>query len=351
MNACGGTELESLLVDARNLAKLLTTIRRSLDSAATSVSCPRINPLYVSLVHDAICTDATAAVARGFAMFLLLSISLMIMISLRASWLHIITEEKVYHNERDMAQNMILDEHEEYLAYISKYKHEWEEYRGFDNNELGSEVKEEEQEEGWSSASSTSFDGSNREQWEDESGMTDETSGLQVVIVETRETFPMEAPSPSSHSQMYSPATTSSMNRGSVHTDIEGSPARPPAQNPDFRDRRAVVRSKSHVSKPDGSLFEKYGIEPGNTVRTTTHQPADPAAVADPPERGTSFFDKYGVEPRRASQSRSEGDPSPHRPSDPPARRPVFNAKFTEDGEVEIELDSSKLSQGSECSL
>jgi hypothetical protein len=31
-----------------------------------------------------------------------------------------------------VADNMIMDEHEEYLAYISKYKHEWQEYKGID---------------------------------------------------------------------------------------------------------------------------------------------------------------------------------------------------------------------------
>jgi hypothetical protein len=38
-------------------------------------------------------------------------------------------EDKVY-DENEAAENMVLDEHEEYLAYISKYKHEWEDYEG-----------------------------------------------------------------------------------------------------------------------------------------------------------------------------------------------------------------------------
>lgn len=55
----------------------------------------------------------------------------MVLISLRASWRHRIAEEKIYHDENEVAENMILDEHEEYLRYISRYKHEWQEYNGF----------------------------------------------------------------------------------------------------------------------------------------------------------------------------------------------------------------------------
>lgn len=40
--------------------------------------------------------------------------------------------KKNYHDETDVAENMVLDEHEEYLAYISRYKHEWQEYEGFE---------------------------------------------------------------------------------------------------------------------------------------------------------------------------------------------------------------------------
>jgi len=91
----------------------------------------------------------------------------MVMISLRAAWLQVISKEKVYHDEMDIAENMILDEHEEYLAYISRYKHEWEEYRGFDGNELASELKE--NEEGWVSSRDSSSSGS----VEDEVGADD----------------------------------------------------------------------------------------------------------------------------------------------------------------------------------
>ena len=56
------------------------------------------------------------------------------MVSLRASLYSHVGEEEVYDME-DEADNMILNEHEEYLAYISKYRHEWEEYRGMNSTE------------------------------------------------------------------------------------------------------------------------------------------------------------------------------------------------------------------------
>jgi hypothetical protein len=64
---------------------------------------------------------------------LALFICLMVLITLRAAWLHQGDTardcDKVY-NENEVAENMVLDEYEEYLAYISKYKHEWEDYEG-----------------------------------------------------------------------------------------------------------------------------------------------------------------------------------------------------------------------------
>jgi hypothetical protein len=131
---CGGTRLDDLFSGARNLAKLLTAIRRALSSASGSLECDRINPIYTQAAHESVCTSTAAAAAYGFILFLVLGISTMTMISLRAAWLRNIEEEKVYHDEDEVAENMILDEHEEYLHYISKYKHEWQEYNGFNEN-------------------------------------------------------------------------------------------------------------------------------------------------------------------------------------------------------------------------
>jgi hypothetical protein len=131
---CGGTRLNDLFTGARNVAKLLTVIRRALSSASSSLECDRINPIYIQAAHESVCTNTAAGAAYGFILFLVLGISTMTMISLRTAWLRNIQEEKVYHDEDEVAENMILDEHEEYLHYISKYKHEWQEYNGFNEN-------------------------------------------------------------------------------------------------------------------------------------------------------------------------------------------------------------------------
>lgn len=138
---CGNADTFSdMLTGARNLAKLLTAIRRSLSSTKRSLECSLINPIYTKAAHDTICTSALTASVTGFLIFLLIAICVMVMITLRASWLRHIEEEKVYHDEEEIAENMVLDEHEEYLAYISRYKHEWQEYGGFeDDSPMGSD--------------------------------------------------------------------------------------------------------------------------------------------------------------------------------------------------------------------
>jgi hypothetical protein len=131
---CGGDYLVDFVSGSRNVAILLTTMRRSLRSASGHLECDRLNPIYTQIVHDALCTDAASASSYGFVFFFVLAISTMAMISLRTSWLQSIgEEEKVYHDEDEIAENMVVDEHEEYLKYISKYKHEWQEYNGFEN--------------------------------------------------------------------------------------------------------------------------------------------------------------------------------------------------------------------------
>lgn len=57
----------------------------------------------------------------------------MFMITFRASWRHQIEADELY-AEDEVDENMFVDEYEEYLAYISKYKHEWDEYEGFVTN-------------------------------------------------------------------------------------------------------------------------------------------------------------------------------------------------------------------------
>lgn len=133
---CGGSGLDELLSASRNIAKLLTKVRRALDSASDSLLCERIDPLYTATVHSTICTDFAEASAWGAVTFCLLGISMMVLITLRASWRLRIDEDKIYHDESEIAENMVVDEHEEYLRYISKYRHEWQEYNGFGSTSM-----------------------------------------------------------------------------------------------------------------------------------------------------------------------------------------------------------------------
>jgi hypothetical protein len=128
---CGGDQLNSFLTNASELARHLTNIRKALDTADVALDCERVNPLYVEALYDSMCTDVASASAWGFILFFAIGLSTMSMITLRASWRHKIGEDRIY-DENDVADNMIMDEHEEYLAYISKYKHEWQEYKGIE---------------------------------------------------------------------------------------------------------------------------------------------------------------------------------------------------------------------------
>jgi len=130
---CGSESLKDLIAGARNIAKLLTVMRKSVKSSSNSLECSRIHPIYAKAVHEIACTEAASASSYGFLFFFILAILTTILITIRASWLQHTMEEKVYHDEDEVAENMIVDEHEEYLAYISKYKHEWQEYEGIEN--------------------------------------------------------------------------------------------------------------------------------------------------------------------------------------------------------------------------
>jgi hypothetical protein len=127
---CGNTSnLESFLSNARDLAKLLISVRKALSSTRSSLSCDQVYPIYTSLVHDTVCTDTAAALSSAVILFFILGVMTMIMISLRAAWSYKVDEDRIY-DEDEVAENMIVNDHEEYLEYISKYKHEWQEYDG-----------------------------------------------------------------------------------------------------------------------------------------------------------------------------------------------------------------------------
>lgn len=124
-----GNDVDPILDGARNLARSLTWTRKALISSIASLQCGPIHEIYLQAVHDSFCTEGGTGLAWAFILFSVVGIGSMVMVSLRASLYNHVDDEEVYH-ENDEADNMILNEHEEYLAYISRYKHEWEEYRG-----------------------------------------------------------------------------------------------------------------------------------------------------------------------------------------------------------------------------
>jgi hypothetical protein len=121
-----------VLSDGQDIARLLTSIGRALTAIASTVECQEIYPLYAGVVEDTTCTKLATAFSWSMYIFMLLGISTMCMITLRASWRHKVGEDQIY-SEDEVDENMFLDEHEEYLHYISKFKHEWEEYGGINS--------------------------------------------------------------------------------------------------------------------------------------------------------------------------------------------------------------------------
>ena len=125
---CGGdNDIDVFLQRFQELAQQLEAVSRSLESVSLSLSCPRINKLYDEAVNQSLCTQSADSLAYGFILFLTMGVTTMILITLRASWGQVIAEDKIY-EEHEVAENMIVDEHEEYLLYISRYKHEWEDH-------------------------------------------------------------------------------------------------------------------------------------------------------------------------------------------------------------------------------
>ncbi|KAL7579340.1 hypothetical protein ACA910_014016 [Epithemia clementina (nom. ined.)] len=132
-NGCGAENfvIENFLLNSRNLAMFLTSIRRALSSMTETLSCDQFYPLYVESVEVTMCTEVPESAAWALIFFCLLGVSTMCMVTLRAAWQHEEEEEDIYGEDEEI-ENMFVDEHEEYLAYISKYKHEWEDYEGMD---------------------------------------------------------------------------------------------------------------------------------------------------------------------------------------------------------------------------
>ena len=121
----GGNQLDAFIEGSRELALLLSTSLSSISRVTAYLECEKIHDLYASAVNGSLCSDAVDAAAWSLLFFFILGVSSMIMVTLRASWKQRVEDEKIY-DESEVAENMFVDEHEEYLAYISKYKQEWE---------------------------------------------------------------------------------------------------------------------------------------------------------------------------------------------------------------------------------
>jgi hypothetical protein len=122
-------QLGVFLSKSERLGQLLSSADVSLVRVSDALSCERVYAVYDDAINDAMCTNIASALSWGFICFLVAGVATIGMITLRASWQHSKSEDKIY-NDNEIAENMVLDEHEEYLLYISKYKHEWEEYQG-----------------------------------------------------------------------------------------------------------------------------------------------------------------------------------------------------------------------------
>jgi hypothetical protein len=84
---CGpGNNVDRFFVGLRILAGQLYSVQVSLANAGNTLQCPKIHKLYSSVIQDSVCTEMASANANGFVLVLLVAISNMILISLRASW-------------------------------------------------------------------------------------------------------------------------------------------------------------------------------------------------------------------------------------------------------------------------
>ena len=87
---CGGdsgTEQVQLFFDNIQLLNIqFRNVNQAIKQAYDAVSCPRINTLYVDVVHNALCTDFATANTNGLLLLIIISFCGMILITLRSSW-------------------------------------------------------------------------------------------------------------------------------------------------------------------------------------------------------------------------------------------------------------------------
>lgn len=64
----------------------LTNVYNILVESRTVLECPNIHELYKEIVHDTVCSEFGMAIADGVVLMFLISISGMILITLRGAW-------------------------------------------------------------------------------------------------------------------------------------------------------------------------------------------------------------------------------------------------------------------------
>jgi hypothetical protein len=85
--ACGeGNSVRVFFENIDLLQNQFGRINGTLTATETALACPRLNQLYVRATHVALCTEFASANAGGFVLFLVVSFSGLILISLRAAW-------------------------------------------------------------------------------------------------------------------------------------------------------------------------------------------------------------------------------------------------------------------------
>ena len=296
---CGGDALVDFVTGSRNVAKLLTSMRRSLRSASGHLECDRLYPIYSQTVHEDLCTNTALASSYGFILFLILAITTSVAITLRASWLQSIgEEEKVFEDEDDIAENMVVDEHEEYLSYISQYKHEWQEYDGIDNSAASPRERRDRYYSHRPSPSYASDDAA--DYYENESGQeeeefrtdaegyqgSDECSELSTPILDGHAIEQGDYPAPVAAPAVIPPYDDVSYNALDIDTSSYGEsevldvpqPMPPPPANPEYKSRAQKIRRNASAPssaqatdhsgrrEPEGQYAQK-----GNSLQ---HEPA-----------------------------------------------------------------------------
>jgi hypothetical protein len=134
IDSCGDIdgEVANFLDASAEIVTRIAVTQDSIQNVTANLECGPISAAYDSLVNESMCDTGAAAFAWSFVFFLVAGVSTLSLVSMRASWRHKVVEDKIF-DESEVAENMVVDEHEDYLTFISRYRQEWEEYQGVNN--------------------------------------------------------------------------------------------------------------------------------------------------------------------------------------------------------------------------